>query len=261
MTSDPLFQHIEQMHGARAWGRVLDAGTGSHSLRWICSLPTTGWTAVTIDTTRVQSTLKGIGGSLRDTDAMVLGDWTDPTLLQGERFDTVLVDYLIGAIDVFTPYFQGQVLARLLRHVRDRIYVIGLEPFPAQTPSIAGQFLIQLAQMKSACRLLSGQRAFREFPAKWVERQLEQSGYKVEDTKHFPNVFRERYVRTQCSAIRRALQRLNDRNLAKALEANLQSLETQLLNATAANNGIRLSSDYVITASRVEAFPEDSKTT
>jgi hypothetical protein len=33
----------------KEWGRFLDSGTGTHSLKWIHTLPTRGWTAVTAD--------------------------------------------------------------------------------------------------------------------------------------------------------------------------------------------------------------------
>ena len=42
-----LFQEIETLQGERPWGRMLDAGTGTHSIGWIGTLPTEQWTAVT----------------------------------------------------------------------------------------------------------------------------------------------------------------------------------------------------------------------
>jgi hypothetical protein len=46
---------IEQMQGDLPWGRVLDAGTGAHSLTWISSLQTDSWTAVTMEDVRIHS--------------------------------------------------------------------------------------------------------------------------------------------------------------------------------------------------------------
>jgi hypothetical protein len=37
---------------------------------------------------------------------IVIGNWQDPSFLHGEKYDTILADYLIGAIDGFSPYFQ-----------------------------------------------------------------------------------------------------------------------------------------------------------
>ena len=42
----------------------------------------------------------------RKQDRIIVANWGDPTLLAGETFDTVLADYLIGAIEGFAPYFQ-----------------------------------------------------------------------------------------------------------------------------------------------------------
>ena len=49
MTTDALFKHIELLQGKKPWGRLLDAGTGSASLRWITSLDTLSWTAITAE--------------------------------------------------------------------------------------------------------------------------------------------------------------------------------------------------------------------
>lgn len=37
---------------------------------------------------------------------MVIGNWRDENFLKDRVFDTVLADYLVGAIDGFAPYFQ-----------------------------------------------------------------------------------------------------------------------------------------------------------
>src|SRR3982751_1667463 len=96
---DALFAEIVRLQGNTPWGSVLDAGTGRHSLSFVKSLPTSRWTAVTarpapaLETERAQ-------------DRIVVGNWTDTALLDGESFDTVLVDYVVGALDGFAPYFQ-----------------------------------------------------------------------------------------------------------------------------------------------------------
>jgi len=40
-TRDPLFRRIEEVHAqhAKPYGRILDAGTGGHSLKWLATLP------------------------------------------------------------------------------------------------------------------------------------------------------------------------------------------------------------------------------
>ena len=40
-TQDPLFRRIEEVHAAagKQYGKILDAGTGGHSLKWLATLP------------------------------------------------------------------------------------------------------------------------------------------------------------------------------------------------------------------------------
>ena len=47
-----------------------------------------------------------IGFAVKPPDEIVIGNWRDDNFLKDRVFDTVLADYLIGAIDGFAPYFQ-----------------------------------------------------------------------------------------------------------------------------------------------------------
>lgn len=47
-----------------------------------------------------------IGFTVKPPDEVVIGNWMDENFLNGRVFDTILADYLIGAIDGFAPYFQ-----------------------------------------------------------------------------------------------------------------------------------------------------------
>lgn len=47
-----------------------------------------------------------IGFTVKPPDEIVIGNWRDERFLEGQVFDTVLADYLVGAIDGFAPYFQ-----------------------------------------------------------------------------------------------------------------------------------------------------------
>ncbi|CAN0384918.1 unnamed protein product, partial [Laminaria digitata] len=133
-TEDALFRSIEGMQNSakKPWGRFLDAGTGTHSLKWINTLDTEGFTAVTADTQFADTTRKEIGFKVKAPDEIVIGNWRDERFLEGQVFDTVLADYLVGAIDGFAPYFQDQVFERLKRHVAPggRLYLVGMQPLP-----------------------------------------------------------------------------------------------------------------------------------
>ncbi len=47
-----------------------------------------------------------IGFKVKAPDEIVVGNWRDEKFLEGRLFDTVLMDYLVGAIDGFAPYYQ-----------------------------------------------------------------------------------------------------------------------------------------------------------
>ena len=108
--NDALFGSIEEQQGERSFGSILDAGTGLHSLRWIASLAPKGmmkFTAITADKTmqhNVQVEADALG--LLDQGDILIGNWFDPQapLELTEKYDTILADYLIGAMDGFSPY-------------------------------------------------------------------------------------------------------------------------------------------------------------
>jgi len=105
MTSE-LLKHVETLHEGLPWGSFLDAGTGTHSIGWVSSLQTERWTAVTGAQGHAAQVRDAVEKTRRPQDRIVLGNWADPSLLAGERYDTVLADYLLGAIDGFAPFFQ-----------------------------------------------------------------------------------------------------------------------------------------------------------
>ncbi|HAA55863.1 MAG TPA: hypothetical protein DCE42_13960 [Myxococcales bacterium] len=249
MAADMLFNYIEKRQGERPWGRVLDAGTGDHSLRWIRKLPTTGWTAVTVDPIRIKNMLPKLSPTMRDTDQLLLGDWQDEQLLEGEQFDVVLVDYLIGAIDAFTPFYQTSILERLRPHVRGQLYLIGWEPFDESATHPAHKLIVELAKTKDACRLLANKRPYREYPASWVKREFERSGYVVNSTEHFTNIFHARYVESQTQACHRALEKVENDAVSDALSAHVEQLKTALMPYAKSSKGIRFGADYIICAS------------
>ncbi|MEO1187941.1 MAG: class I SAM-dependent methyltransferase, partial [Pseudomonadota bacterium] len=154
-----LFRHIETLQGDRPWGTFLDAGTGLHSIGWISQLSTDRWTAVTGapgDAERVRVAVKDVQ---RKDDKIVLGNWASADLLKGETYDTVLADFLIGAVEGFAPYFQAYVLARLRPLTKNVLYITGVEPYvPANRPETrAGNLVWDIGRFRDACLLLTGE--------------------------------------------------------------------------------------------------------
>lgn len=230
---DALFSWFERVNGP-VWGDVLDAGTGEHSLGWVGTLPARSVTAVTVETWRMPG-LRELAPGAR----VLLGEWTDPTLLHGESFDQVLVDYVIGAIDGHAPFFQYAYLERLRPHVRGRVYLVGLEPQPRD-----GSVLDEVCRVRDACILLAGHRCYREYPRALVSTWLERAGYRIVDAKDFPNRIGARFVNGQLDVALRKTRLFRDDALRDAMVATIADVRARALEQGEVTWGV----DYVIAA-------------
>ena len=111
--SDILFTTLEKWHGNRSWGKFLDAGTGVHSLQWIQRLETESWDAITADYGMKRQIESNGSISRRLQDKILVGNWMDDSFCAAlGKYDTILADYLIGAVDGFSPYAQDIILTR-----------------------------------------------------------------------------------------------------------------------------------------------------
>lgn len=244
-----LFHEIETIHGALPWGRLLDAGTGTHSIGWVSSLDTDGWTAVSGAEAHAAQVADAVATRRRANDRILVGNWADPALLAGDRYDTVLADYLLGAIDGFAPYFQHRLFARLRPLVGRRLYVVGLEPYVVGEPrDPAGRLVWEIGRYRDACLLLAGEQPYREYPAQWAVDHLEASGYRIIAAKRFANRYKERFVNSQIDMCAPRLAKLADRSLADALAARGEALRSQALAHIARANGLRHGFDYILAA-------------
>ncbi len=244
-----LFRYIEELQGDVPWGSFLDAGTGTNSINWISSLPTARWTAVTGAKGHAIQVGESVEEVRRPQDRIILGNWADPALLAGERYDTVLADYLIGAVEGFAPYFQHTMFVRLKPLVGRRLYIVGLEPYvngQADTP--AGKLVREIGCFRDACLLLTGEKPYREYPAQWVVDHLEGSGFRVIAAKRFPIRYKERFVNSQIEMCAPRLAKLADRPLALALTATGEDLRQRALDHIAREGSLRHGHDYVLAA-------------
>ncbi len=239
MTSDALFHYVETLHRGRPLRTVLDAGTGAHSLRWLTTLGAEV-TAVTAD----EPTAARLRTEFPDVEVIV-GDWQDAGLLSGRRFDVVVADYLLGAIDGFAPYYQDDVFRRLRPHVGDRLYAIGLEPWPARSDDPDAQAFIDLCRTRDAAFLLAGTRPYREFPETWVARTLESSGFTVVDRMRFPIVHSTRTVDREHGNVVRYAKRA-ERDVGAALVRRADGLRERLL-ARVGSRTLSFGQDWVVT--------------
>ncbi|MCB9781135.1 MAG: class I SAM-dependent methyltransferase [Alphaproteobacteria bacterium] len=244
---DALFDTVARWHGDRPWGRVLDAGTGRHSLRWILGLPTDGWTAVTGAESRATALTDEHRDHMRPGDRFAVGNWQDPGFLAGERYDVVLADYLLGAIDGFAPYFQDRLFARLRPHVGGRLYAVGLAPYDEPTDAV-GEIVWEIARLRDACILLAGHRCYREYPRDWVERRLAGCGMTVVHAESVPIVYRERWIDGQLDVCLRKLPRFGDHGLAAAMRGRVEELRARAKATCALHDGLRFGHDWIVAA-------------
>jgi len=291
---DALFGCIEaqqRVHG-RPFGKVLDAGTGLHSLRWLSTLqeetnkalPMTHLTAVTADETmqrNVQREMEALGIQ-DDTGEVVMGNWfpattektpstTDATtstttdngqklykdslVLPHEHYDTILADYLIGAMDGFSPYQQDLILPKLTNYLAPHglLYIVGLEPIPDKVTGDA-DIVCRVRQVRDACILLAGHRCYREYPVNWIQRQVQQTaGLKLVDVSRFPILYRHETILKQINVARSKFPFIKNQQLVQGLTIELDALERQSREATqrSPNNRLQLGFDYVVTAEKI----------
>jgi len=244
-----LFRHIEALQGDMPWGTVLDAGTGVNSARWVASLPTEKWTAVTGAEGHAIQVRDTVEAARRPQDRIILANWLDPDLLRGEVYDTVLADYLLGAVEGFAPYFQFRLFERLRLVTGRRLYVVGLEPYVALKPADeAGWIIGEIGRFRDACLLLVGERPYREYPAHWVVEHLDRAGFNILSAKHFAIRYKARFVNSQIDMCAPRLAKLEDRLLAEALQRKGERLRAGALAMIEAEGGLSHGHDYVIAA-------------
>jgi hypothetical protein len=244
-----LFRYIEELQGQEPWGSVLDAGAGVNSAEWMTALSTTRWTAVTAAPGHARQVREAVAARLRPQDRLLVGNWMDPALLAGEVHDVVLADYLIGAVEGFSPYFQEDLLRRLKPMVGRRLYITGLDPYVVgEVPDAAARCVREIGRLRDVCLLLADETPYREFPAEWVRDRLMEAGFRVLSAKRFSNRYRARWVDGQLDMALRRLPKIADRTLAEALAGRIEALRTEGHKLAKSGDGLHVGFDYVIAA-------------
>ncbi|GLK82282.1 hypothetical protein GCM10017653_03510 [Ancylobacter defluvii] len=244
-----MFGIIEHVQGDLPWGSVLDAGTGVRSARWISGLPSSRWTAVSADPDHLRLAEEASAAERRPQDRLVLGNWQDPALLTGESHDTVLAEYLLGAVESYAPYFQNDLFARLRPLVRGRLYVVGVDPYvigPANDET--GALVQAIGRLRDACALLAGVTPYREYPAEWVMQRLEQAGLRISFARRFPNFYDRQWVERQLEDSRQLTGWIGDPAMAGALAGRIDRLRARAYELLARLGGLSHGHDYVIAA-------------
>jgi hypothetical protein len=256
---DALFGLIENQQGDEPFGNVLDAGTGMHSLRWMATLRDekkgmTGFTAITADQT-MQRNVRQEADALEISHLgnVVIGNWFGHAPLEfGEVFDTVLADYLVGAMDGFSPYQQDLMIPKLVKCLKPggKLYIVGLEPLPDKAEG-AANIVCKVRQVRDACILLGGHRCYREYPVEWIERQIRSTpDLELVSTTNFPILYKHRTIVNQINVGRSKFPHFPTPELAEEMRRVLDDLERQSAEATEKEGSIRLGFDYVVVAQK-----------
>jgi hypothetical protein len=128
-------------------------------------LATTQWTAITADHGMKSQILQdsSVGTRMRPDDRLLVGNWMDEKFCQTlGQYDTILADYLIGAVDGFSPYEQDTIIRKLTNHLlpNGRLYFIGMSPIPDEK-NPPGNIISEIRRARDSCILLAGHRPYR----------------------------------------------------------------------------------------------------
>lgn len=244
-----MFDVIERIQGDLPWGSVLDAGTGAQSASWIASLNTSRWTAVSADADHLAETRDAVGSRLRTIDRLIVGNWNNPEFLANDVFDTVLAEYLLGAVEGYAPYFQYQLFARLRPHIGRTLYVIGVDPYlTGRCDTAAGEIVQSVGRFRDACALLAGVNRYREYPAEWVMDRLQETGLKILFSRRFPSVYDLGWIDRQLTDSCALIARMPESKLAGALSDQAAILREQAAATVQREGNLSHGHHYLIAA-------------
>ena len=256
MPGDILFGTIERYQGNKPWGRVLDAGTGLNSVKWLNSIDCQGWLGITADKRMKENVVKEAKLDSVQADSLVVGNWMDEAFCSGlGKFDTIVADYLFGAVDGFSPYNQDIILKKMRQHLNPGgvLYVIGMYPIPDHAEGDK-EIICEIRRARDACILLGGHRPYREYPSEWVIRHLQQDGFEVKKSRSFSILHSKDSAVRQIRVARSKLELMESGAIRGGMQLYLDELESRVEDAMdeAENGNIPLSHDYVLMATLPE---------
>lgn len=195
-------------------------------------------------------------------NSIVLGNWFPSSVAAGNKnnddgssppsvlYDTILADYLIGAMDGFSPYEQDLMIPRLARYLKPGglLHIVGMEPVPDYSDGgdsdgdineqIIENLIGEVRRVRDACILLAGDRPYREYPLSWIRRQIAnmktvQDGLELElvDLRRFPIRHSYRSLKVQIDVGRSKLQKVDSKNKKSLMKSALNDLDARVKRA------------------------------
>eukprot|EP00457_Paulinella_chromatophora_P012467 gb/GEZN01012677.1/.p1 GENE.gb/GEZN01012677.1/~~gb/GEZN01012677.1/.p1 ORF type:complete len:240 (-),score=22.41 gb/GEZN01012677.1/:120-839(-) len=215
------------------------------------------------DVSNAEADQEGRKSSLELKENLVVGQWSDPSLLREETFDTILADYLIGSVDGFEPFTQHELVCRLkeLMSSTSVLHLIGNEPFPVIYERLPGshwqtlleepidlslaKLVVDTAAFRDSAQILAGYRPYREHPLSWHISALKRCGFSVVNVTAFPTLYGELWLRNQAElgiSYARRIKSEHVRNSLVDFGTSLQANSSQL------RRGVCVGMDFLITA-------------
>lgn len=262
-----LAETTNSVRGHTRWGHVLDAGTGQGSMSWLCGQPTESVVAVTAARDMANKMkrklrkpckpvelLSGATQSADHPNVLLVGNWftgedqhsplTQHPVYSARRFDTVLAEYLLGALEHFAAFHEQKMIDMLVSSVTDDglLLFCGRSPFDYPGPenykskySRDKQLVLDTERIRDAAMLLSQQREYREFPAWWVVEAVKNRGFEIVRQKAFTHKVDKTYITSQLEWAAREARKVTMRSLSADLLKHIATLQAQ---ADAAFTGI-----------------------
>jgi hypothetical protein len=173
--------------------------------------------------------------------------------LEQQQYDVILADYLIGAMDGFSPYRQDEIIPLLSKYLKPkgRLYIVGLEPIP-DSVSGAANVICNVRRVRDACILLANHRCYREYPLEWTLKQVNAcDSFALIDSFQFPIMYKYETILKQINVGRSKLKLFCNPSLAESMGQTLNELDAQALEATRQSGRLQLGFDYVVAAEKI----------
>ena len=252
MAPDILFSTIERYHEQKPWGRMLDAGTGVNSVKWMLGLDCEDWLGITADRRMKDNVVKEAKLEADESDRIVVGNWMEESFCSTlGMFDTIVADYLFGAVDGFSPHTQDLVMKKLKQHLKPggALYIIGMYPIPDHASGPA-DIIAEIRRVRDSCILLAGHRPYRELPSEWVIRHLIKEGFEVRKTRNFNILHSKDSAVRQIRVARSKLDLMENGAVRGGMQLYLDDLEARVeeIMEESDTKSLTLSHDYVIAA-------------
>ena len=217
-----------------SWGRVLDAGAGINSMRWLLRQSYDTVTGVTARPAGLDSYGDALHSFADDSVNIVIGNWKDEAFMKDtNQYDIVLSDYLLGSTELHWMYGAEMLLERILAVLKPNglLLIIGLEPYEMilDRSDPHDRLVLDVEAIGDSAALLIGESTYRELPQQWVIEQIDRRpDFEVVATQQFSMKLTAESMRRQLAYATKTAAKIVDRDLRVAFEKRIEDLKLSL---------------------------------